>query len=147
MPAVPVTPACLILPEPLRAQITAEARAAFPRECCGLIEGGTRAGTIAALRLHPARNLAPEPDRFEIDPAAQFRLLRAARAAGTAIIGCYHSHPGGTAAPSARDRAGAAEEGSVWLIAAVDAAGACTIGAHRFLGDGFVAVPIAARPA
>lgn len=114
----------LVLPDALRTQFAAEARAAFPRECCGLIEGVREGDAARALKLHPARNLASEPDRFEIDPAAQFALLRALRGTERAVIGCYHSHPNGKAEPSPRDREGAGEEGFVWLIVALAAADA-----------------------
>jgi proteasome lid subunit RPN8/RPN11 len=100
----------LILPPTLRSQIFAEARAAHPRECCGLLEGSAK--HIAAL--HPTRNLAERPDRFEIDPAEQFRLMRE----GRRIVGCYHSHPGGRAEPSPRDADHAGEAGFLWLICA-----------------------------
>lgn len=109
----------LILPRRMRARIEAEALAALPRECCGLIEGARDGQTAVALAVHPTANLAARPDRFEIDPAAQFALMRALRGAGRRIIGCYHSHPDGRAEPSARDADGAAEEGFVWVIAAV----------------------------
>jgi desampylase len=109
----------LILPLPLRRQIEAEARAAFPRECCGLIEGVRRSDGLRAVKLHPARNLAGEADRFEVDPEAQFAALRTARESGRDVIGCYHSHPNGVAEPSPRDREGAGEDGFVWLIAAL----------------------------
>jgi proteasome lid subunit RPN8/RPN11 len=107
-----VTPT-LLLADELREQIAREARAAFPRECCGLIEG--RALRIAAL--HPARNISKDDDCFEIDPADHFRALRATRSNGRTIIGCYHSHPNGRAEPSARD--GDGEDGFLWLIATV----------------------------
>lgn len=119
----------MILAPALRAQILAEARAASPRECCGLLEGDGRRITA----LHPTRNLAAEPDRFEIDPAEQFALLRA----GRRIVGCYHSHPGGAAEPSPRDAAHAGEVGFLWLIAAEEVRG--------FVWDGarFAPVPLA----
>lgn len=107
----------LLLPSSLKEQIEAEARAAFPRECCGLIEGVRSGERIEAVTLHPAPNLAEAADRFEIDPAAQFAALRGARANGREIVGCYHSHPNGAAEPSAHDLAGAAEDGFVWVIA------------------------------
>ena len=107
----------LVLPPALRVQIEGEAKAAFPRECCGLIEGLRARDRIEAVVLHPAPNLSEAADRFEIDPAVQFAALRAARASGREIVGCYHSHPNGAAEPSERDRAGAGEEGFVWVIA------------------------------
>lgn len=90
----------------------------FSREVCGLLLG--RDGRIVEAR--PAANVADDPARaFEIDPAALFAALRAARAGGPALIGYYHSHPSGAAAPSARDLAMAAEDGKLWLIVAGDA--------------------------
>ena len=97
----------------LRAQVAAEARAAFPRECCGLIEGVRDGGMLRATALHPTANLAGAPDRFEIDPREQFRLMRE----GRDIVGCYHSHPDGAAEPSPRDAEYAFAGDFVWLIA------------------------------
>ena len=108
----------LILAPELRAQVLREARAASPRECCGLIEGVRDGAVVRATVLHPARNLSPKAERFEIDPADHFQALRTARARGHDIVGCYHSHPNGKAEPSPRDADGAAERDFVWLIAA-----------------------------
>jgi proteasome lid subunit RPN8/RPN11 len=122
----------IVLPAVLGEQILREARAAHPRECCGLLEGcGAR---IAAV--HPMRNLAAAPDRFEIDPAGQFRLMRA----GAKIVGCYHSHPNGAARPSPRDAAQAGEIGFLWLIAAD------TLGAFAWDGVGFEPVVLVPEP-
>src|SRR5205085_6978534 len=102
----------------LRAQLEREARAAAPRECCSLIEGVHDGDVLIATALHPTRNLASEADRFEVDPAEHISLLRRLRGTQHKLIGCYHSHPSGTAEPSERDRAGDCEDGFVWLIAA-----------------------------
>lgn len=134
----------LILPPALAAQIEGEARAALPRECCGLIEGVRDGNGIAATALHPAPNLSSQADRFEIDPAAQFAALRAARANGREIVGCYHSHPDGAAAPSAHDLAGAGEDGFLWLIAATARAeGPVQLAAFSFAEGRFVPVTLA----
>jgi proteasome lid subunit RPN8/RPN11 len=110
----------LMLGSRLQAQIGAEACATFPRECCGLMEG-VREGSVArVLAIHPVRNRAEEDDRFEIDPATHIGLLRRLRGSGREIIGCYHSHPNGSAKPSARDREAAIDRDFLWLIAAVD---------------------------
>jgi proteasome lid subunit RPN8/RPN11 len=129
----------LLLPEPLRLQIEGEARAAFPRECCGLIEGfWSDGGEAQAVTLHPAANSAAADDRFEIEPQAQFAALKAARAAGHLLIGCYHSHPNGVAAPSARDLAGGAEDNFLWLIAALaDRHAPLTLAGFVYCAEGF----------
>ncbi|HEY0300722.1 MAG TPA: Mov34/MPN/PAD-1 family protein, partial [Rhizomicrobium sp.] len=64
------------------------------------------------------------------------------RAAGRDIVGCYHSHPDGRAAPSPRDRAGAAEAGFVWLIAVPAAAAAVTLAAYVFDGEDFLSAKL-----
>jgi proteasome lid subunit RPN8/RPN11 len=110
----------VMLPDGLKTQILAEARKAFPGECCGLLEG-LRDATGDEFRitaLHPARNLAAAQDRFELAPEDHIRALKAARANYRDLIGCYHSHPNGRAEPSESDRAGAGEENFLWLIAA-----------------------------
>jgi proteasome lid subunit RPN8/RPN11 len=109
---------CIRLAPGIAAAIHAAARAAAPRECCGLLEGARSGEDWRVSAIHPARNLAAGADRFEIDPADHFAAARAARAAGRAIIGCYHSHPGGRAVPSARDLSGAGQQDFLWLIAA-----------------------------
>ena len=103
-----------------------------------------RAGDIIeALALHPTRNLASAPDRFEIDPAEHIRLLRALRGTGREIVGCYHSHPDGAPAPSPRDRCSAHDENFVWLIAGLDAAGTVTPAGFLFRGGDFHPLPLA----
>jgi len=90
-----------------------EAARAMPEECCGLLLG--RAGAIEESR--PAANIAEERlRRFEIDPQALVDAHRAARVGGPHVVGYYHSHPSGPAAPSPTDRAQAAHDGSVWAI-------------------------------
>ncbi|MDO7836194.1 M67 family metallopeptidase [Sphingobium sp. HBC34] len=87
--------------------------AASRDEVCGLLLG--REGVIEAIV--PAVNVAPDPSRhFELDPATLIAAYRAARAGGPAVIGHYHSHPSGVAAPSATDAACAAPDGRLWLI-------------------------------
>jgi proteasome lid subunit RPN8/RPN11 len=89
--------------------------AASRDEVCGLLLG--RNGAIEAIQ--PGANVAPDPSRhFEIDPATLIAAHRAARNGGPAVIGHYHSHPSGVAAPSATDAACAAPDGSLWLVVA-----------------------------
>lgn len=97
------------------AAMRAHAAAAHPLEACGVLLGeGAR---IIAAR--PASNVHPSPaTHFEIDPQALIDAHRAARSGGEQVIGYYHSHPVGEAAPSATDRASAAGDGRVWAIIA-----------------------------
>jgi proteasome lid subunit RPN8/RPN11 len=103
-----------------------------------LIEGARRGEEALAIALHSARNIAARADRFEIAPQDHFAALKTARVNGRDLIGCYHSHPGGKAAPSATDLAGAGEEGFLWLIASLSARDApVTVAAFVYSAAGF----------
>jgi proteasome lid subunit RPN8/RPN11 len=93
--------------------IHAAAEADAGREICGVLLGEGEAITGWAQ----AANVAEDPaTRFEIDPAALFRLLRAERAGGPRVMGYVHSHPSGDVAPSVTDAAMAAPDGRLWMI-------------------------------
>lgn len=104
------------LPAALAVAIFAQADAAHPQECCGLLEGAHDGDAFRITALHPARNLSSRPDRFEIDPVDHLKAQKTARASGHGIIGCYHSHPHGAAQPSETDLAGAEQDNFLWLI-------------------------------
>lgn len=103
-------------------RMEAHARAALPRECCGVILGGKMGADWRAFGIEESRNIAPEAcrDRFEIDPVLLLRLQKAARAGGPRMIGVYHSHPNGLAAPSQTDLDLSWQTGFLWLITAID---------------------------
>lgn len=89
------------------------AAAASKEEICGLLLG--EGMDIAEVRAAP--NVAADRTRhFEIDPAVLIAAHRAARDGGAGVLGHYHSHPSGIAAPSATDAACASPDGSLWLI-------------------------------
>ena len=115
------------------ATLLEEAERAHPCECCGLLIGhGER---IAEVR--PCANVHPQPERhFEIDPMTLIAAHRTARAGGPQVLGYYHSHPSGNAAPSPTDRAMAAGDGRVWAIVAAGA-----VGWWRDTAEGFEALP------
>lgn len=84
-------------------------------EICGLLLGD--ADHIE--QTVPAANVATDPARrFEIDPAVLLAAHRAMRNGGPSVIGHYHSHPNGSAAPSVCDANMALPDGQLWLIVA-----------------------------
>ena len=99
----------------VEATLLAEAAAAHPHECCGLLLGqGMR-----VREIRPATNVHAQPERhFEIDPAALIAAHREARAGGLQVLGYYHSHPNGLGEPSPTDRASASSDGRIWAIVA-----------------------------
>ncbi|CAA7621575.1 Mov34/MPN/PAD-1 [Candidatus Terasakiella magnetica] len=115
MPVIVLTPAQM-------ASIADAAEAAFPAEGCGLLVGTGRR-TITVTRLVAAKNLlaGDGPDRFELDPSIHIRMECDLRGTPERIVGHWHSHPDGTAQPSATDLAMAWEPDLVWLIVGVAA--------------------------
>lgn len=93
-------------------------RTVFPREACGLLLGTYDGDRTVVAEAVAARNLAPEADRFELDPQGFADALRRADSRGLEIVGCYHSHPSGRAVPSKEDHA-AAQPGWSHVILAV----------------------------
>ena len=111
------------------------AAAASPKaEICGLLLG--EGSKVEAIR-HCA-NVATDPRHsFEVDPVALIAAHRSARAGGPSPIGHYHSHPGGSAVPSARDASAAAPD-SLWIIVGLN-----ELSCWLAVGGGrFVPVPI-----
>lgn len=116
------------------ATLREEAAKAHPLECCGLLLGEG----AQIIEVLPAANVHAQPERhFEIDPAALIAAHRAARAGGLQVLGYYHSHPVGIAAPSATDRDLASGDGRVWAIVA-----GSEIGWWRDMAPGFEALRV-----
>lgn len=93
-------------------RLIAEARAAAPRECCGLLVGTADLVDECVATA----NLDPDPSRFLVDPAAHIYLNRRLRGSSRAVVGVYHSHPRGGAGPSPSDVAEAHYPEFVHLI-------------------------------
>ncbi|HEV2235766.1 MAG TPA: M67 family metallopeptidase [Ktedonobacterales bacterium] len=134
--------------------------AARPRiEACGLLLGTADAGGWRIEATVPLRNIANSATYFEFDPA---ELLGHDLRHGAAIVGVYHSHPGGPARPSATDLGQMTREAAapwVWLIlssrggaalGAVPGGGrwrAAGAGAFRVEAGALVSFPFAVRDA
>ena len=86
------------------------ARAAAPREACGVLLGREEGCDGTIVRVARLANRAHGRGRFELDPRQIVRLERAARRAGLTAVGVWHSHPAGDARPSAADL----REGGGW---------------------------------
>ena len=89
------------IPETVRAEMLAHAKACLPNEACGYLVGDSAAGRIQ--RFVPITNAAGSPTRFVFEPHEQLAAEQAIDAAGEQVIGIAHSHPNGEPTPSAVD--------------------------------------------
>lgn len=88
-------------------------------EVCGVLIG-RRAPRLTLETIVAARNVHPAPaQHFLLDAPTLLHADSAARAAGLALIGFYHSHPNGVLLPSITDRRDA-WPGYLMLIVAVE---------------------------
>jgi proteasome lid subunit RPN8/RPN11 len=111
----------------LRRQLEKSSLSQLPEEACGLLLGPKSArGSVPTPEqveaVTCARNVAPQHRErcFELDPEHLLQHEGAAMRGGLAVLGVWHSHPGGGSQPSAADRR-AALPGLLYVIVAVDA--------------------------
>ncbi len=126
----------IVLTNMQMSKILSHAERAYPNECCGLLVGERRAGDVFIREVHRSANMAPTPaNQFEIDPQLRFDLERRVREETLDLVGVYHSHPDGDAAPSQTDIQRAWESSLFWLITAVKNGSAVTTTAHLVVGS------------
>ena len=80
-------------------RLIAQARDEAPNECCGII--ATEDGR--AVEIHPARNAAASPLKYEMDGMEQYRIQTAIEDAGRELGAIYHSHTRSDPYPSQTD--------------------------------------------
>jgi proteasome lid subunit RPN8/RPN11 len=122
-------------------ELMAHARADAPDECCGLLMA-TASVVDEAVRT---RNLRRSRTRFEIDPADHFAAIRRARATNRVIVGAYHSHPRGPAAPSPTDAREVNDPDLLHVIVSLETA-AGSIAAFEWRDGNFVAIDLVPVP-
>jgi proteasome lid subunit RPN8/RPN11 len=114
-------------------QIVAQARAEAPNECCGMIA----ATDGLAIAVHPARNAAASPLRYEIEGMEQYRIQTAIEDAGHDLGAIYHSHTRSAPLPSQTDINLAFYPDALYIIVGVKDAEAADVRAWRIV-DGTV---------
>jgi proteasome lid subunit RPN8/RPN11 len=73
----------------------------YPDEACGILAGKNS----KVEKIYRMMNAYPKNRtiHYEMDSQEQFQVMKDIRQAGLAMIGIYHSHPGGPAYPSSID--------------------------------------------
>lgn len=112
-------------------------RAELPLEGCGLLLGDRDGSAAHVLEIRPAHNVLASATCYEIAPEIVLAADRAARAANRVLLGAWHSHPGGRAVPSARDRREAWPDWC-YLIVGLAEPQMPELRAWRLLGEDFV---------
>ena len=120
----------IAIPAAIKAHIEAEARKAYPNECCGIMLGLPSGADTREIReikkIFPVVNTFEDLEqyhRFRIEPEDFMRAEKEAMQEGLEVVGFYHSHPDHPAAPSGYDGEQALPFYS-YVIVAVTKAGA-----------------------
>ncbi len=138
------------LPRRVLARVEAASVAAYPDECCGFLVGRDDGARIDVSRHVASPNLAADRRHaFEIDPQLWLDLRRDLADGPERLVGLYHSHPDGPAAPSPRDRQDAWHEGFAWLIIALSDGAVVEAKAWRYVSpeNGFRPIELHLDPA
>lgn len=93
------------LPASLHGEMIRHVADQYPEEACGLLAGFMDGRTGRATRIFPVENTLHSPVAYEMEPLAQIQTMIAIELAGLDLVGIYHSHPSGPAAPSRSDAA------------------------------------------
>lgn len=125
-----VTRAEFKIPRALAEEMCAHARAASPRECCGLLGGRVAS---EAESVYPLRNVARDAaSAYEAAPEELFDAQRLMRVRGESLAAVYHSHPRAVdPVPSATDVRLAFYPSAVYFIVGFDAGGGCVLRAFH----------------
>lgn len=118
----------------LRDRMIDAARAARPREACGLLIGGSVGDVTSVEVVEVVDNVATDRTAFELDPIEFAQVEASARASDRAVVGVWHSHATASAEPSERDRTGAWSD----LVHVIVAAASRDIRAWRLVDSAFV---------
>jgi proteasome lid subunit RPN8/RPN11 len=123
--------------------IEAHARAAAPKECCGLVVA--RSGCID--EAVPVENCADDPERrYEIHPRDYLDAIKRYRGTDATVIGAYHSHPHSLPEPSATDLEAAFSDYLYLIAGPVTGSGAFAIRAYRLTDGNFRPVGLVPDP-
>jgi proteasome lid subunit RPN8/RPN11 len=119
-----------------------------PEECCGLLVGTPLRHTerwVRAVIPVPNRAAHERSRQFVIAPADLLAAERHARDTKCSVIGVYHSHPNGAAAPSPQDLRFAQPDWS-YVVVAGSASGGAALHSWRVRASGSLScVPEATR--
>jgi proteasome lid subunit RPN8/RPN11 len=101
-------------------KMIAQAKEAYPLECCGLLGGVKDGGDVYIQSVHPLYNLDQSSEHFSMDPKEQFEVVKGLRKQGKRLVGNYHSHPYTPSRPSQEDKKLAYDETMIYGIVSLE---------------------------
>ncbi|MEF8801092.1 MAG: desampylase [Halolamina sp.] len=126
----------LVLPTAVRDALLSHADSGGDEEICGVLAGDYGQERSCVEAAHPTANAAEKPrTRYRIDPEELLATIESVEQGGREVVGFYHSHPNGPAAPSATDAARATWTGYSYVICSLD--GSPSIDSWRWTGEEF----------
>lgn len=93
----------IYMPAGLYDEMIRHLAAHYPEEACGLLGGRVDGRSAQSAQLYPVENALHSPVAYEMEPLAQVRAMLSIEAEGLELVGIFHSHPAGPAAPSPSD--------------------------------------------
>jgi proteasome lid subunit RPN8/RPN11 len=95
-------------------RMISHAQNALPNEACGLLGG--KSGHVSTV--YPGTNSEYSSLSYLLDPVDQWNAMKAIDQSGEDLIGIFHSHPQGLAAPSETDTSQAYYPQATYVILA-----------------------------
>lgn len=97
----------VLLEKKVKKGIIEEALKALPNECCGFVFGSeSETGDRVLSEFMPVENVCPTDAvmQYAIAPEEYIKAEVFAHEHDLTLLGIYHSHPGGDAHPTAKDK-------------------------------------------
>lgn len=105
----------LVIPKELLSEMLAHCKEIFPDEACGILAGK---GNVVK-RIYKMTNIEKSGVSYMMEPEEQFTVTKEMRENGLEMTAIYHSHPGASAYPSAKDISLAFYPDSLYVIASL----------------------------
>lgn len=131
------------IPRKLINQILEQAQQSPNKEICGLLSSQKSNNSNRPANCYPVTNTSTEPNhRYLMDPRQQIDTFRKMRDQGEELYAIYHSHPEGSASPSAEDLRQVSYPDALHIIISMGTKGTLQLRGFRLKPDSTTAVDI-----
>ena len=107
--------AALFISRELLNEIISHCKEVYPNEACGILAGK---GNVVQ-RIYKMTNIEKSGVSYMMEPGEQFTVMKEMRENRLEMTAIYHSHPGASAYPSAKDISLAFYPDSLYVIASL----------------------------